>query len=196
MKRHVDSIHRNIRYQCSQCPSYFCSHDGLTKHERRLHGNNPGFRCGKCSKVFKRENHLVTHMASHDGQKPHGCETCGKRFNFPNKLRQHRAAQHEKNYGCNQCSDGVQFNTWNELRTHMSVTHSPLRKCDACDATFKSLSQLREHAKSHMKERELFHCTEEGCDRCVQNYTCFKLFTIIVTDISCLLQSLPSHPES
>lgn len=193
MKRHVDNVHRKIRFKCSECPLHYYSRDAVAKHERLLHNTSPqGYKCEKCSKVFKKKNQLIGHIASHEGQKPHECTTCGKGFTFPNKLKLHMEL-HEKKYSCSQCIKGVQFDTWSELRKHMSMIHKPVHKCDVCDAAFKTLSQLKDHAKSHKKEREMFHCSEERCDRWV-NKALFSLVNMYSAFFS--LQSLFSHPES
>ncbi|KAL1889733.1 hypothetical protein Sste5346_008719 [Sporothrix stenoceras] len=54
----------------------------------------PDLRCGVCSRVFSRKEHLIRHSRRHTNDKPHTCEHCAKQFARSDTYKRHLEASH------------------------------------------------------------------------------------------------------
>ncbi|KAF5722896.1 C2H2 transcription factor [Fusarium mundagurra] len=51
-----------------------------------------GFTCSRCSKTYKRREHLQRHAASHSSLRPHRCSFCGQSYQRADVLKRHALA--------------------------------------------------------------------------------------------------------
>ncbi|KAH7151193.1 hypothetical protein DER46DRAFT_629034 [Fusarium sp. MPI-SDFR-AT-0072] len=92
-----------------------------------------GFTCPRCSKTYKRREHLQRHAASHSSLRPHKCSFCGQSYQRADVLKRHALA----------CQTKVR--TGEESAT----ASSSRRACDLCVQQKKACStgQPCEHCR-------------------------------------------------
>ncbi|KAL9564863.1 hypothetical protein ACKAV7_011315 [Fusarium commune] len=92
-----------------------------------------GFTCPRCSKTYKRREHLQRHAASHSSLRPHRCSFCGQSYQRADVLKRHALA----------CQ--------NKVRTgeESATASSSRRACDLCVQQKKACStgQPCEHCR-------------------------------------------------
>lgn len=142
--------------RCKFCPSEFKKVSKLLRHERELHLHNIKlFPCQKCSKTFKRKEHLKRHFkGSHLGDK-FGCPLCEVSYVETGRLKTHLKKVH-KTLVCRLCSH---FHSSRRTEDHTCPTHFsnekgvkaqgkskgtlyPCRKCKKC---FFHLLEMEDH---------------------------------------------------
>ncbi len=166
LKRHIDNVHRKIRFPCPACPKTFFSSEAVLKHRKQLHDDEQtAYTCDVCKLAFKKKSHMTKHRAAAHGSDPtpHKCPVCRKGFRFPNKLKIHMRV-HE-GYECPDDGCEQKFDTWSEVRKHVSREHKKPHKCGVCKVAFVTPAALKEHEQRHAEKREAFVCTVDGCDR-------------------------------
>ncbi|XP_030255002.1 endothelial zinc finger protein induced by tumor necrosis factor alpha-like isoform X2 [Sparus aurata] len=124
---------------------------GCNAGERTMKGDKP-FGCDACGKRYTALGSLRTHMRVHTGVKPFSCDVCRKRFIQQGHLISHmRVHAEEKPFGCAVC--GKRFWEQQSLSIHMRV-HTGERPfgCDVCGKRFSVKGHLKRHMRVHRGE--------------------------------------------
>ena len=123
LKTHIYSSHNDKEYRCEFCQKKFHSNSLYNKHMKtkrkevkdhhcpscdykattksylkahmRVH-ESPRFSCSHCGKTFRQATALKSHVMTHTGQRPYGCDECSFRCIQPGDLRKHFLNQHGK----------------------------------------------------------------------------------------------------
>ncbi|XP_061724021.1 zinc finger protein OZF-like [Cydia pomonella] len=112
-----------------------------------------------CSVVLER---LRGDATVQSGDKPYGCEQCGKRFNNKYILSKHIQHTHlssgPKEFPCELCSST--FKTESLMLEHEKIEHGVTDfTCAKCEYTTINKRRLQAHLKTHIVD-ELFNCTD------------------------------------
>ncbi|CAH1777310.1 unnamed protein product [Owenia fusiformis] len=186
-KHHGVTFPEGPPYQCCHCEEKFEKKTHWLKH-RSVHIDHP-FICEYCSKQYRSQGQLKTHIRSqHNGepavqlelQKPQGesqgppytCKECGKMYETENGLMKHFKLHTGDLYTCDYC--GKQYVQRQTLMDHIRTRHThntrampenyltgPPYKCPDCPKVFKLMGQFRTHHRWH--SGKLFSC--DKCDK-------------------------------
>jgi insecticidal toxin complex protein TccC len=111
----------------------------------------PEYPCCKCDKVFKKKDHLTSHMRTHTKERPYACilEGCGLRFSQASALKTHmRIHTGQKPYICMNNICNKSFAQKGELDRHMRVHNGDKPyKCphDKCDYAGPDHANFKRH---------------------------------------------------
>ncbi|XP_076165481.1 uncharacterized protein LOC143145719 isoform X2 [Ptiloglossa arizonensis] len=166
-------------YSCHLCSKVFKMRGSLMVHMRVAHmGYNLGslakggqvelifnenkYNCPTCGKTFKKEQHVIQHLKTHEA-KQWECDVCSKMFTTKYFLKKHkRLHSGEMPYKCNICNKTFTFQQSYHKHRLYHKDDKP-HTCATCGRSFKELSTLHNHERIHTGEKP-FAC--ETCGKC------------------------------
>lgn len=90
---HMASHSDERPFLCDQCDGTFKHASQLSRHFKRNH--TPGYivptphKCPHCDKAFQTRVRRDTHALVHTGERPFGCDLCGRRYFAKKSLHDH-----------------------------------------------------------------------------------------------------------
>ena len=96
LKAHMNFHTREKTWPCDKCGFVFSCSATRSRHIRNVHLQIKKFRCPHCDSSFAKGETLKHHIMQHTGEKPHGCEVCGKRFIQMYHYKVHMKTHHGK----------------------------------------------------------------------------------------------------
>ncbi|XP_041638649.1 zinc finger protein 778-like isoform X1 [Cheilinus undulatus] len=140
---------------CNICGKPFGKKENLKLHiaahstRRFPKFNNRTFTCCLCNKTTYTKYHMLTHMKSHNTEKPYPCPICGNRYKLKSHVKEHiRTHTGERPYTCYIC--GLGFNRSSTLSKHARSIHGENKpfKCEQCDLRFPLYIVLKQHMRT------------------------------------------------
>jgi len=136
LSRHIKMCSKNGRsdvtcFVCDVCKEFFGSDDARKMHLKNDHRRQNGYRCPKCSKVYRTWTRLKFHTKQQHLKK--NCPDCNAVFTKEHVLRKHQEDVHgkltsqngDRVYKCSDCS--LSLYTLTDLTMHRRTQH-PERK--------------------------------------------------------------------
>ena len=115
--KHSGSVEKNVPCQEVDCDRMFRTKQEATIHYNSAHLNKKEM-CPLCKGWFK---NLYTHIhQTHNNEKKHVCDLCGKAFGKKNDLKVHKDRIHlMKRYVCPKCGKTI-----SKIREHLKTVHN------------------------------------------------------------------------
>ncbi|XP_025268780.1 zinc finger protein 35 isoform X2 [Camponotus floridanus] len=183
-------------YSCHLCSKVFKMRGSLMIHMRVAHVghnlgsfskdgqieltcNDTGYACPTCGKKFKKEQHVIQHLKTHEG-KQWECDTCSKLFTTKYFLKKHkRLHSGEMPYKCKICEKSFTFQQSYHKHRFYHKDEKP-HSCATCGRSFKELSTLHNHERIHTGEKP-FAC--ETCGKCFRQRVSYLVHRRIHTGV-------------
>ena len=136
LKLHEHSVHdMKDQVQCKVCDEEFSSKGNLKRHLEEQHrvfdldnpiqSTNPSeVMCNLCDLTFKRNEHLASHMNTHQSkQDKYTCSDCGKQFTAQSSLNRHSTihSENRETFSCDICQKT--FSRKGHLARHIEGVH-------------------------------------------------------------------------
>ncbi|KOX77013.1 hypothetical protein WN51_10407 [Melipona quadrifasciata] len=197
-EKDLNIIPKNLlkNYSCHLCSKVFKMRGSLMVHMRVAHmGYNLGplvkdgqielilnenkFNCPTCGKKFKKEQHVMQHLKTHEA-KQWECDVCSKMFTTKYFLKKHkRLHSGEMPYKCNICNKTFTFQQSYHKHRLYHKDDKPYT-CTTCGRSFKELSTLHNHERIHTGEKP-FAC--ETCGKCFRQRVSYLVHRRIHTGV-------------
>jgi len=162
VKKHIDQVHRLIRYPCTQCDYVGVNKPALTNHIRCKH-EEKSYPCDECSYVGADLKYLRNHKAAQHTGRSYACDQCDVVVATNKGLQRHVKRKHEgQAFLCDQCD--YKGSTKSYLQEHMESKHMGIRHyCDLCTYS----SSVKRNLKAHKNvAHEGFVLPTFMCDQC------------------------------
>ena len=105
LKKHENSVHKNIKFDCQDCDKQLSTKRHLTRHINSIH-KGIKYQCDQCDKEFTQSYNRLSHVQSVHGQKQkkkYPCNLCDYRGTVSH-LERHKKSVHEGvKYPCTVC---------------------------------------------------------------------------------------------
>ncbi|KAJ8973262.1 hypothetical protein NQ317_017717 [Molorchus minor] len=89
LKEHYATSHNSTaRYHCADCPKIYSKYSTFLTHVK-VHRMKLRFCCDICYKWFPTVSDQEQHRSQHGDERPHACNTCGKKFRMQSALINH-----------------------------------------------------------------------------------------------------------
>ena len=89
LKRHEDSIHKNVKFDCQDCGKQYKQKGKLTMHINNVH-KGMKYKCDQCDNEFTDPGNRNQHIKSVHEQKKYPCTLCDYQANQQSSLTRHK----------------------------------------------------------------------------------------------------------
>ena len=179
---HVKTEHLKMKKKCPDCSKLCPIGINYDDHVKMMHGSNKSaerLQCEFCDYSTNLKSLFQKHIrVSHKRERPHLCDRCDKRFEFPNQLKYHYNKVHEKLFEykieCNMCQKKFQFQSQLDRHKEMnigknscvSLNKEPI-ECKLCSREFNFPSPYINHYQEthgsippEYSDKELYFCEQ------------------------------------
>ena len=157
---HIQKIHPDFKFKCSQCPKLYSTYNARYKHEHS-HFELP-YVCHFCRKRFLFPGLRDRHEGQHTGKNLFPCtwRSCKIKLSSKDALRQHVDTHTEVRYPCTHKDCAQTFNTVSILKQHEKGTHGD-GYISLCGASFDWSDSRNDHqndcTECSERKEEKFH---------------------------------------
>lgn len=185
LSRHIEVCSKNkdakiSAFICDVCKEYFASDILRRQHLKQDHRRTNGYRCPKCSKIYRTWSRLKFHTKQQHLKK--SCPDCDMVFTKEHVLRKHQEDVHgkpqgqpgERVYTCSLCN--TMLNTLTELMNHRRDVHPELSQLKTADqlSSATMLSVINNNDNDSVDDTEL---SVSKCPDCSEIFTSNKLLS-------------------
>ena len=132
----------------------------------------PLHQCPHCPYSTKIANHLMYHIRTHTGEKPHPCKECGRCFAQPAKLRYHVHTKHSVTRAAASVQD-IEVSERKDFKYHVftPAIEKPYT-CKKCGRCFARCGNLCGHMLLQLLVIRKIHSATDEEIACVQSHQC------------------------
>lgn len=140
------------RYHCTSCPYSTPHSQTLVSHMRTHNGERP-YSC-ECGKSFTQSSSLAAHRKTHSATTYFTCSLCGKQFKHAFTMKNHMRVHERASFSCNICFKALKSKE--TLQAHMYRHYKICNyNCEDCGDTFVTSAELLNHRKKHNTEKKI-----------------------------------------